>query len=117
MDAERIKGALLDLGKAALIGLCAAAVLGLVSFVVGFYAEGFAVLGGIAAARACLLVAGALLLFVSAGFLIAHLKVSELERSAKWKEWFKVLGLAPVAIVVAVAVLLVAVTLDALLFM
>lgn len=104
-----------DLGVICTIGVALDVVLFVLAFAVTWLASGLSVLSALAGARSVLLVVGALLLFVCAGALLFGRKL-DLRDSRRWTNYFRVAGLFPVLLGVAVCILGLAVVIDYLIF-
>lgn len=115
-SSNRFGTLLRDAGKAAGIGLAAAAGLFVLLFAVGLLTHGFSVLAGLELARRGLFIAGALALLVSAGALLLPEKAAGVREKEGWTDRFEQLGLFGVLFLAAVILLLVASLLDAWLF-
>lgn len=102
-----------DMVKAFLIGLLAAAALGLLLFLGGFAVKGGKLLAGLEAAKDGLFLILAILLFLLAGMLLMKgKKQEEMQDREGWRRHFSVFGVKMVLACISIGFLLVATAAD-----
>ncbi|MDO5425124.1 MAG: hypothetical protein Q4F41_15475 [Eubacteriales bacterium] len=109
---EKIVDGLRDTGKALLIGLAIAGAAFGLFFLVGLFLNSFQIRAALTLARSGLFFVGAFALFILAGLLMKKKKGEGVRGKKTWKRHFKVFGLTPVLMAVAVVILAAAIILD-----
>ena len=108
---EMVKKAALDVLKAFIIGVAAAAAAAIILFACGFLFGSFQIVNGFEVVKDGLLI-GAIGLFLVAGMLLAKGKKENADekREAKngWRQHFSVIGLKTVVLMISAAFLLIA---------
>lgn len=106
---EMVKKAALDVLKAFIIGVAAAAAAAIILFACGFLFGSFQIVNGFEVVKDGLLLIGAIGLFLVAGMLLAKENADE-KREAKngWRQHFSVVGLKTVVLMISAAFLLLA---------
>ena len=102
---EMVKKAALDVLKAFIIGVAAAAAAAIILFACGFLFGSFQIVNGFEVVKDGLLLIGATGLFLVAGMLLAKGKK---ENKNGWRQHFSVIGLKTVVLMISVAFLLLA---------
>lgn len=108
---EMVKKAALDVLKAFIIGVAAAAATAVILFACGFLFGSFQIVNGFEVVKDGLLLIGAIGLFLVAGMLLQKEKENADEkREAKngWRQHFSVVGLKTVVLMISAAFLLLA---------
>ena len=109
---EMVKKAALDVLKAFIIGVAAAAATAVILFACGFLFGSFQIVNGFEVVKAGLLLIGAIGLFLVAGMLLAKGKKENADekKEAKngWRQQFSVVGLKTVVLMISAAFLLLA---------
>ena len=109
---EMVKKAALDVLKAFIIGVAAAAAAAIILFACGFLFGSFQIVNGFEVVKDGLLLIGATGLFLVAGMLLAKGKKENADekREAKngWRQHFSVVGLKTVVLMISAAFLLLA---------
>ena len=107
---EMVKKAALDVLKAFIIGVAAAAAAAIILFACGFLFGSFQIVNGFEVVKDGLLLIGAIGLFLVAGMLLAKGKKENEKREAKngWRQHFSVVGLKTVVLMISAAFLLLA---------
>ena len=96
---EMVKKAALDVLKAFIIGVAAAAAAAIILFACGFLFGSFQIVNGFEVVKDGLLLIGAIGLFLVAGMLLAEAKNG-------WRQHFSVVGLKTVVLIISAAFLL-----------
>ena len=109
---EMVKKAALDVLKAFIIGVAAAAAAAIILFACGFLFCSFQIVNGFEVVKDGLLLIGAIGLFLVAGMLLAKGKKENADekKEAKngWRQQFSVVGLKTVVLMISAAFLLLA---------
>ena len=109
---EMVKKAALDVLKAFVIGIAAAAAAAVILFAGGFLFGSFQIVNGLEVVKDGLLLIGAIGLFLVAGMLLAKGKKENADekKEAKngWRQHFSVVSLKTVVLMISVAFLLIA---------
>ena len=109
---EMVKKAALDVLKAFIIGVAAAAATAVILFAGGFFFGSFQIVNGFEVVKDGLLLIGAIGLFLVAGMLLAKGKKENADekKEAKngWRQQFSVVGLKTVVLMISAAFLLIA---------
>ena len=109
---DKITDCLRDFVRALLTGAVAAGVLLVLFFVVGIVGNMFRLRAALVFVRGGLLVAGAFALFILAGVMLKKDGGKSIRNRGRWKASFRIFGLAPVLLVVAVVILAVGAAVD-----
>lgn len=104
-----------DILTALAAGFCAAAAVFAVSFVLGFLFRGFSVFSAMMFVRGALFVVGAIMLFLTAGFMLWPKGDAKLRASEKWKRFFQTFSMAGLLLWAAAVVLFIGCIVDRLL--
>lgn len=109
---EMVKKVALDVLKAFIIGVAAAAATAVILFACGFLFGSFQIVNGFEVVKDGLLLIGAIGLFLVAGMLLAKGKKENADekKEAKngWRQHFSVVGLKTVVLIISAAFLLIA---------
>ena len=107
---EMVKKVALDVLKAFIIGVAAAAATAVILFACGFLFGSFQIVNGFEVVKDGLLLIGAIGLFLVAGMLLAKGKNADEKKEAKngWRQHFSVVGLKTVVLMISAAFLLIA---------
>ena len=109
---EMVKKAALDVLKAFIIGVAVAAATAVILFAGGFFFGSFQIVNGFEVVKDGLLLIGAIGLFLVAGMLLAKGKKENADekKEAKngWRQYFSVVGLKTVVLMISAAFLLIA---------
>ncbi len=110
---KNIKGLLIDLIKAAILGLSISAVVGSMLFLAGFLAGGFLAENGLEVGKDGLLLIASMGLFLLAGMLLSKGKKPEQFRELEsWRKHFRIIGYKTAIGIVCAAFLTTASLLD-----